>query len=67
MLSLTLLMCKSTNANNNGNNMKNDCDPTLCSRVRCYNVPPEACDPNSERYVKRDGNCYCCDTCVPID
>lgn len=46
---------------------KNNCDPSLCSRIRCYSVTPEACDPNSEIYVKRDGVCFCCDTCIPRD
>lgn len=48
------------------NNNEENCNPELCKAIRCYNVGPEACDPNSERYVKRDGVCHCCDTCVPI-
>lgn len=43
-----------------------NCDPELCTRIRCYNVEPDACDKNSEIYVKRDGLCHCCDTCIGI-
>lgn len=64
---LTLFVYESCSIPNPPNDNKNECDPSLCARVRCYKVLPEACDPNSERYVKSDGNCYCCDTCIPIE
>ncbi|GJQ82417.1 hypothetical protein Trydic_g11832 [Trypoxylus dichotomus] len=44
-----------------------DCDPDKCSRVRCYYVDRDACDPASEVFVPRDGRCVCCDTCVAIE
>ncbi|KAK9712104.1 hypothetical protein QE152_g25068 [Popillia japonica] len=44
-----------------------DCNPDRCNRIRCYYVDREACDPDSEVFVPRDGKCYCCDTCIAIE
>lgn len=43
---------------------KTDCGD-FCSRVRCAQQKQEDCNESTEVFMPRDGDCYCCDRCIP--